>query len=290
MNHITPAATAAARTPAPTLAGPVAPRVVALHCSASSPRQWAAYSQRLAPGVELIAPALGARPSGHAAAGVTAAGGLDAEAERLWREVGDGPVHLVGHSFGAAVALTMARQRPGRVVSATLYEPILFTLLRSDGPAPAWDEITAVGRHISARVAEGQAEQGARLFCDYWGGIHAWARMSTARRAAVVSRMDDVAWNFEVLFEHAVGAEALARLDLPIQVLCGQRSPQPARRCSERVARSCPDASLILLDGAGHMEPVERPNRVLPLLPFAAARADAAASRTPGVAIAGAAS
>jgi pimeloyl-ACP methyl ester carboxylesterase len=176
------------------------------------------------------------------------------------------------------------------VVSATLYEPILFALLRREGPAPAWDEITAVGRHITARVADGQAEHGARLFCDYWGGPGAWARMTAARRAAVVGRMDDVAWNFEVLFEHAVGPEALAQLDLPIQVLCGQSSPLPARCCSERVARLCADASLILLDGAGHMEPVERPNRVLPLLPFAAARADAAASRSQGVAIAGAGS
>lgn len=254
------------------------PRVVALHCSASTPRQWNPYRDCLAPGVALIAPGLGARPRAGAAAIPAPRDGLDAEAGRLWGEVGDGPVHLVGHSFGAAVALTMARQQPRRVISATLYEPILFSLLRGEGAVRAWREIASVGQRVTAGAAGGSVEGAARLFCDYWGGAGAWDHMTAARREAVTGRMDDVAWNFAVLFEHVVPPGAFADLHVPIQVLCGQDSPEPARRCSELVGGLCPDASLIRVDGAGHMAPVDRPNLVLPLLPFAAARASATAA------------
>jgi pimeloyl-ACP methyl ester carboxylesterase len=246
--------------------------VVALHASASSPRQWDFYARGLPSGVRMQAPRLGLRPRpGDPAA--AAGRGLDGEAARLWDEVGDEPVHLVGHSFGAAVALVMALQRPLRVVSATLYEPILFSVLRTAGPAHAWQEIDALARRVRVFVEGGRAEQGAQLFCDYWSGSGAWARMPAARREAVQARMDDVPWNFDALFGHAVGPDAFARLRMPIQVLCGQRSPEPARCCSEWVAGRCPDASLVRMSGAGHMAPVECPDRVLPFLPFAAASA-----------------
>lgn len=247
------------------------PRVMALHCSASSPRQWIPYRQRLAPGIELLTPSIGQRPPGRH-------DGLQDAAAQLWAGLGDGPVHLVGHSFGAALALTMALQRPRSVVSATLYEPIVFAVLQGSGTERAWSEIHEVGTRIGSLVAAGRLAQAGEQFCDYWGDAGAWARMGATRRTAVATRMDDVAWNFEALFGQALRPQELAAPDLPIMVLCGQRSPEPARRCSEIVADSCADASLVRIDGAGHMAPVDRPNLVLQLLPFAAA---VAAERPP---------
>ena len=44
---------------------------------------------------------------------------------------GCGPMHLVGHSHGAAVALEIAIQRPDLVRSLTLIEPAVYHLLHS---------------------------------------------------------------------------------------------------------------------------------------------------------------
>ena len=46
------------------------------------------------------------------------------------------PLALVGHSYGAAVALIAALANPGRVRAMALYEPTLFALLDAEGPAP----------------------------------------------------------------------------------------------------------------------------------------------------------
>ena len=42
------------------------------------------------------------------------------------------PLALVGHSYGAAVALIAALATPGRVRAMALYEPTLFALLDAE--------------------------------------------------------------------------------------------------------------------------------------------------------------
>ena len=46
------------------------------------------------------------------------------------------PMHLVGHSYGAAVALIAALANPGRVQAMALYEPTLFSLIDAQSPSP----------------------------------------------------------------------------------------------------------------------------------------------------------
>jgi len=46
------------------------------------------------------------------------------------------PLALIGHSYGAAVALIAALTDPGRVRAMALYEPTLFALLDAETPPP----------------------------------------------------------------------------------------------------------------------------------------------------------
>ena len=54
----------------------------------------------------------------------------------------DRPFHIVGHSFGGCVALSLALRYPEQVRSVTVYEPVLFSLLFDRVPSrPGSDEI-----------------------------------------------------------------------------------------------------------------------------------------------------
>jgi pimeloyl-ACP methyl ester carboxylesterase len=46
------------------------------------------------------------------------------------------PLAMVGHSYGAAVALIAALANPGRVRAMAIYEPTLFSLLDAEKPPP----------------------------------------------------------------------------------------------------------------------------------------------------------
>jgi pimeloyl-ACP methyl ester carboxylesterase len=67
----------------------------------------------------------------------------------------DGPAHVVGNSFGAAIALRLAAQRPDLVRSLIVHEPPLFGLL--EGHSEVRPVLTALQERIAAVVALLQA-------------------------------------------------------------------------------------------------------------------------------------
>ncbi|WP_338693441.1 alpha/beta fold hydrolase [Bradyrhizobium sp. 26S5] len=112
---------------------PEAASVVALHCSLGSGRQWTKLAAALG-GYRFMAPDI----SGY---GVAAIGRdwprtLDGEIALLepWLAKAEGPIHLIGHSYGGAIAFRMATASPHaqRIRSLTLIEPVLPTLLRDE--------------------------------------------------------------------------------------------------------------------------------------------------------------
>src|SRR5262245_15034118 len=109
-------------------------RVIALHCSGSSAKQWRSLAQRLGGRYPTSCPAfVGHGPRSHLIG--TRPFTLADEAAPILRAVDSlqKPVHLVGHSYGGAVALRVARERPSRIASLTLYEPMALHLLKTAG-------------------------------------------------------------------------------------------------------------------------------------------------------------
>jgi pimeloyl-ACP methyl ester carboxylesterase len=97
----------------------------------------------------------------------------------------DGPVHLVGHSYGGAVATAVALAHPERVASLTVYEPVLFHLLREVGD-PGWDEVQQVPATVRRHLDAGDPEAAACHFVDYWTGAGSFdaARVRAGRPPA----------------------------------------------------------------------------------------------------------
>jgi non-heme chloroperoxidase len=61
-------------------------------------------------------------------------------------------------------------------------------------------------------------------------------------------------------------SEAIAGLDLPVTVVAGERDNLLPRVRSRRIAELVPGARLVEIEGAGHMLPIEVPERVADLL------------------------
>jgi pimeloyl-ACP methyl ester carboxylesterase len=130
--------------------------VVALHCSGSSAAQWRSLAAKLGQSFRFATPEhydSGDSPSWTGGRAFT----LADEAERTLAliDATEGGVHLIGHSYGGAVALYVALARADRIASLALYEPSAFYLLRQfgDGDAP-FAEIKAVADMVSAGLRE----------------------------------------------------------------------------------------------------------------------------------------
>jgi pimeloyl-ACP methyl ester carboxylesterase len=100
-----------------------------------------------------------------------------------------GEVALVGHSFGGAVAMTVALHRPYKVSRLVLLEPIPFCLLDVAGRADAYDEVLRLRDTVKRCGGSGDWETAAAAFADYWNGEGTWAAMPPERQKTFVSLM-----------------------------------------------------------------------------------------------------
>lgn len=243
--------------------------LVCLHSSAASGRQWQPLTPWLDRGLRVHTPDLlgcgadDAWPTGWPVS-------LADEAARLepLLDAEPGGAHLLGHSYGGAVALELALRRPAQVRSLTLYEPVRFGLLLSDpaGPAGA-GQIVGVARHIQLLVLSGRRHEAAATFVDHWSGAGAWAALSGGQQDGIARRMPKVQAEFEALFNDGMPAERFAALPMPVRLIGGRRSPLAARQVLDRLATLLPNASCAWIEGAGHMAPVTQPGRVAAHLP-----------------------
>ncbi len=105
------------------------PTVVLLHSSASSERQWERLAELLKPRFRVRAIELhghGEQAAWHGDGPLTLADDAAIGVPELWEADG---AHIVGHSYGAAVALKVATTVPRLVHSLVAYEPVLFPYL-----------------------------------------------------------------------------------------------------------------------------------------------------------------
>lgn len=222
---------------------------ILLHSSASTGAQWRSLAGQLSARYRVFTPDF------HGA-------GLADEVEMvrgLMRQAG-APVHLVGHSYGGAVALHAARTRGGRFLSLVLIEPVAFYLLADRA------EIAAVAEGVQRAVASGDYLGGCRDFYEYWSGRGSWDAVPAAKRDAMAPLMAKVAIEFHAAFNEPAGLADHRRISTPTLLVLGERSPQPTRRICELLAATLRDARLHIVEGAGHMSPLTHRDAVNTLI------------------------
>ncbi|MEZ0309726.1 MAG: alpha/beta fold hydrolase [Ramlibacter sp.] len=247
----------------PAMEPPRRPTVILLHSSASSSRQWQDLVDMLRLAFRVLTVDFhghGLRPEWNGDAPLTLANEA-ALAEPLLQA--SGGAHIVGHSYGAVVALKLASLHPGLVSSVVAYEPVLFRLLVDDRArrAPA-QEVLAMAGAMRARLAQGQQEAAARLFIDFWSGTGAWQAMPASRQQAIALSISSVMEQFDALFHEPFPHHQLAHMAMPMLFLSGARSVPVARRISQLLRVALPLALHEELPLMGHMGPITHPAHV----------------------------
>ena len=240
------------------------PGVVCVHANASTSGQWRELMALLAPGFHVLAPDLygsGKSPGWSSDRALT----LDDEAaliEPALRSAGT-PLALVGHSYGAAVALIAAVRHPARVRAMALYEPTLFALVDAETPPPN------VADGIREAVAEGRAaldagnpELAARRFIDYWMHPGAWAQTPEPRKAPIVESVRNLPQWANALFSETTPLSTFRALDVPVLYMTGTRSTAAAHGVSRLLRGALPRVEIVEFEGLGHMGPVTHPAQV----------------------------
>jgi len=245
------------------------PLAVLLHSTASNGGQWKSLTAWLAPSHLVLAPDLPGYGPAKAQHGDTGDLLADAAPTIALIERHGAPAHLVGHSYGGAVALAIAMNRPDLVRSLSLIEPVAFYLLRDGdaGDRRLLREIASVEGRIHDAIAAGTPELGMAPFIDFWNGEGSWAHLDPDRQSQLCAQIERVAANFAAIAHEPCRLAQIRAIRCPTLLIRGERSPEPVRRIIGILAAAISrGAKLAEIPSAGHMAPLTHPQFVDPLV------------------------
>ncbi len=240
------------------------PGVVCLHSNASSSAQWRGLMELLAPTHHVLAPdSYGSGKSPEWPSDRTIA--LADEAALIGPVLARAgtPVVLVGHSYGAALALVIALARPERVAALALYEPTLFGLIDEQAPPPNdADGIRGAVADAARALNAGNRDAAAGHFIDYWMGPGSWAATPEARRPAIAASSVNVRRWAHALMTEPTRLADVTRLHVPVLLMSGAQTTASARAVVRLLEPALPQVQTRVFEGLGHMGPVTHPEPV----------------------------
>lgn len=222
-----------------------------LHSSLSSGRQWQGLKQALKVNFQVYNPDLlgyGSNTSIY-----PRPMRLADEASQLWPLLNGKPagsVISVGHSFGGALALHMARARPELFKAVVLFEPVAFHLLKTAEPV-LYQEV----QQLSSQMHRLQPEDAASLFIDYWQGQGYFAGLPHVMQEKLTLQVGKVSADFEALSGEPATLHDYAAIQCPVLLLSGEQSQLSAKRLATLLAEALPQVKFQTVK-TGHMGPV----------------------------------
>lgn len=172
------------------------------------------------------------------------------------------PVHLIGHSLGATVALRLAVERPEMMKSLVLIEPVFFGALK--GTDAFQDHLKEVAPFAQA-FDESRPEDAARMFTGMWGTGANWEALPIAMRTSFVERIGLIPATEAALYDDNAGVFSEGRIEgikCPVLLIEGTLSPSIISAVNGVLNARLPLATRMEIEGAGHMAPISHAGAV----------------------------
>ena len=161
--------------------------------------------------------------------------------------------HLVGHSYGASIALMAALEEPEMVGSLVLGEPSPFPALLNDEGKSLLSKQKA-GFNKAMRLARiGEREAAVREFLHTVVGVDVLCLLPEERRDVVLENADTLLPMLETYYDSpAISFDQLRALKIPTLIITGELSPRISRLNDETINRCLPNSRVKILKGASH--------------------------------------
>ncbi len=172
----------------------------------------------------------------------------------------DNRVDLIGHSFGATVALRMALERPDLVRSLTLIEPVVFGAAKG---SDVYDRFRAGHLAFAELVLTGKRAEAAAVFHGVWGNGEAFADLPDKTSRYMLDRIHLIEAQNPVLLDDSAGMlrpGALEGVVAPVLLIDGADSPPIIDAVHRSLAGRLPNVQRLTVPGAGHMVPITHPD------------------------------
>ncbi|WBO68695.1 alpha/beta fold hydrolase [Streptomyces camelliae] len=228
------------------------PTLVFLHYWGGSRRTWIPVLRRLDPGQGFVAYDQRGWGDSTRLPGPYGLDQLADDAQRVIDALGHPGYVLVGHSMGGKVAQMLAARRPAGLTGVVLVAPapptpIGVTEELQETVSRAYDSEETVLRSIDLMLTD--------------GGLTPELRRQVVEDSLRGGEQARLAWPFGGLVQDV--SAGVAAIGVPVLVLAGSHDKvDPPAVLADHLLPLIPTASLTVLEGTGHLSPLEVPGQV----------------------------
>lgn len=177
-----------------------------------------------------------------------------------------GPVHLVGHSYGAYTALVTALEHPELVKSLCLGEPPVLSFLSNTTEGNGLLSEFKIKTILPAAQAfeKGNDLEGVRIFLD---GVMNQHNLYDQLPPEIQQQIQDnipelkgvVSTHEEAVFSTFITCEDLKKLKVPTLLITGEISTRFLTLISDELEKCLPRKERVIIPGASHEMEMENP-------------------------------
>lgn len=169
------------------------------------------------------------------------------------RELKAGPVHLVGRSYGAIIALTTAVRHPELIRSVFAHEATILSLITDEAIRKAVLEDGKGFAAAGAAAKAGNAVEATRLLHEFVNDSPgSFDKLTPAVKAMALDNARTVALQMSSPPPAPITCAEFGQLKMPVTISKGELTRSRFRTMVEVQQRCLPSAKVVSIPGAGH--------------------------------------
>jgi pimeloyl-ACP methyl ester carboxylesterase len=239
------------------------PALLMLCSTGLDPRQWTGLLRKLPNRRAVGLTYLGYPPSERWKGEGTPDIGIDLLAAEQLLLAEDGPVDILGHSYGGYLGLHLAQKHPTRVRRIAAHEPTAWGTLAESGRQDLIDDFAQVNDVFFGERTD--PEGFLQHFVDYWNTPGSWDAMPEHRKAGWRVLYPKVWAEARLLCQETTPLDFYRQIPHPTRITLSPETAPHQFAVVTQLVEAMPHAELISVPG-GHMGVLTHPHEVLPHL------------------------
>lgn len=183
----------------------------------------------------------------------------------LMGSLGLDAAHIIGHSYGANIAIALCGQAPKKIKSIFIHEPPIFSLLNgTENLEKLKADYLRYMKNTAALIEEGYVEEAAKLFIENVAfGQGAWSSLfDECARRSFLANADTWLDQFYDPDRLSVDVNVLAKLNGRVTISIGTNSLEPYELIAKRIEKEFMGVKTVRIEGAGHGAHISHPSQI----------------------------